>query len=83
MTKTLYWTGPDFAGSANAIPLPEGWSAATHEEQDEALAAEKVGYRIEGRAVYSATKPAPSPAPEPEAEPLAPQRAKGPATVIR
>jgi hypothetical protein len=37
----LVYTGPDYESSPGAIPLPVGWTAADHEEPDEALAAEK------------------------------------------
>lgn len=50
MSKLRY-IGPA-PGGAGALPLPEGWLAADHEEPDEAVAAAKVAsgmYEEQGR----------------------------------
>ncbi|MGI8423584.1 MAG: hypothetical protein ACR2NO_05655 [Chloroflexota bacterium] len=44
MTELIY-IGPDPA-DVGVVPLPEGWSAANHEEPDIDLAAEKVASRM-------------------------------------
>lgn len=57
-TGRLTYVGPDPA-VVGLVPLPEGWPAADHEENDQALAAEKIAsgyYKGEAAAPLAATE---------------------------
>ena len=54
----LAYTGPNPEAVIGALPLPEGWEAANHDEPDAAVAAAKVasGFYREPKPAKAATK---------------------------